>query len=80
MNLKLQPNVTSPKPQIKEEIKTEEQPIEKCSCGPGCPFCKSQEQNEEQGEMQPQNLSPKTKQQATRPKTISLNMVKPKKQ
>ena len=30
--------------------------------------------------MQPQNLSPKAKQQATRPKTLSLNMTKAKKQ
>ena len=78
--LKATMNVTSPKPQIQEEIKTDEQPIEKCSWGPGCPFCKSQEQKEEQGEMQSQNLSSKTKQQATRPKTLSLNMTKAKKQ
>ena len=30
--------------------------------------------------MQPQNFSPKTKQQATKPKTLSLNMTKAKKQ
>ena len=37
-------NVTSPKPQIKEEeFKTGEQPTEKCGWGPGCPFCKSQD-------------------------------------
>ena len=77
--LKAVTNVTSPKPQIKEEIKTDEEPIEKYSWGPGCPFCKSQEQKEEQGKTQPQNLSPKAKQQATRPKTLSLNMAKPKK-
>ena len=60
--LKAMTDVTSPKPQIiKEEIKTGEQPTEKCSWGPGCPFCKSQEQKEEQGKMQPQNLSPKAK-------------------
>ena len=54
-------NVTSSKPQIKEEeeFKTGEQPTEKCGWGPGCPFCKSQEQKEEQGKMQPQMLSPK---------------------
>ena len=79
MNLK-PTNVTSPKPQIKEEIKTDEQPIEKCSWGPGCPFCKSQEQKEEQDKTQPQKLSPKARQQATRPKTLSLNMTKAKKQ
>ena len=74
-------NVTSPKPQIKEEeSKAGEQPTEKCSWGPGCPFCKSQEQKEDQGKMQPQKLSPKAKQQATRPKTLSLNMAKAKQQ
>ena len=74
-------NVTSPKPQTKdEEFKTGEQPTEKCGWGPGCPFCKSQEQKEEQGKMQPQRLSPKEKQQATRPKTLSLNMTKAKQQ
>ena len=79
--LKAVTNVTSPKPQIKEEeFKTGEQPTEKCSWGPGCPFCKSQEQKEEQGKMQPQKLSPKAKQQATRPKTLSLNMTKAKQQ
>ena len=78
--LKAMTNVTNPKPQIKEENKTDEQPIEKCGWGPGFPFCQSQEQKEEQGKMQPQNLSPKTKQQATRPKTLSLNMTKAKKQ
>ena len=41
-------NVTRPKPQIKEEeSKTCEEQTEKCSWGPGCPFCKSQEQKEE---------------------------------
>ena len=79
--LKAVTNVTSPKPQIKEEeFKTGEQPTEKCGWGPGCPFCKSQEQKEEQGKMQPQKLSPKAKQQATRPKTLSLNMTKAKQQ
>ena len=79
--LKATTNVTSPKPQIiKEEIKASEQPTEKCGWGPGCPFCKSQEQKEEQGKMQPQNLLPKAKQQAVRPKTLSLNMTKAKKQ
>ena len=52
--LKAATNVTSPKPQIKEEeSKRGEQPTEKCSWGSGCPFCKSQEQKEEQGKMQP---------------------------
>ena len=46
--------------------------------GPGCPFCKSQEQKEEQDKMQPQKLSPKARQKATRPKTSSLNMTKAK--
>ena len=37
--LKAMNNVTSPKPQIKEEeSKTGEQPTEKCGWGPGCPF------------------------------------------
>ena len=63
--LKAATNVTSPKPQIKEEeeFKTGEQPTEKCSWGPGCPFCKSQEQKEEKGKMQLQKLSAKAKQQ-----------------
>ena len=79
--LKATTNVTSPKPQIREEeFKTGEQPTEKCGWGPGCPFCKSQEQKEEQGKMQPQKLSPKAKQQATRPKTLSLHMTKAKQQ
>ena len=52
--LKAMTNVTGPKPQIKEDSKTGEQPTEKCSWGPLCPFCKSQEQKEEQGKMQPQ--------------------------
>ena len=79
--LKATTNVTSPKPQIKEEeFKTGEQSTEKCSWGTGCPFCKYQEQKEEQGKMQPQKLSPKAKQQATRPKTLSLNMTKAKQQ
>ena len=74
-------NITSPKPQIKEEeSKTGEQPTEKCSWGPGCPFCKSQEQKEEQGKTRPQKLSPKAKQQATRPKTLSLIMTNAKQQ
>ena len=78
--LKATTNVTSPKPQIKEEIKTDEQPTEKCSWGLGCPFCKSQEQKAEQDKTQLQKLSPKARQQATREKKISLNMTKAKKQ
>ena len=46
-------SITSPKPPIKEEeSNTSEQPTEKCSWGPGFPFCKSQEQKEEQGKAQ----------------------------
>ena len=77
--LKAMTNVTSPKPQIEEEeSKAGELPTEKCSWGPGYPFCKSQEQKEEQGKTQPQKLLPKAKQEATRPKTLSLNMTKAK--
>ena len=55
-------SITSPKPSIKEEEpKTNEQSTEKCSWGPGCPFCKSQEQKEEQSKVQLQKLSPKPK-------------------
>ena len=79
--LKASTNITSPKPQIEEEkFKTGEQPTEKCGWGPGCPFCKSQEQKEEQVKMQPQKLSPKVKQQATKPQTLSFNMTKAKQQ
>ena len=79
--LKAMTNVTTPKSQIKEEeSKTGEQPQKKCVWGPGCHFCKPQEQKEEQGKMQPQKLSPKAKQQATRPKSLSLNMTKAKQQ
>ena len=49
--LKVTTNVTSPRPHIKEEIKIDQQPIEKCGWGQGCPVCKSQEQKEEQCEM-----------------------------
>ena len=78
--LKAAMNITSPKLQIKEESRTSEQPTEKCGWGPGCPFCKSQEHKEEQGKMQLQKLSPKAKHQATRPKTLSMNMTKAKQQ
>ena len=74
-------SITSPKPLIKEEeSNTSEQPTEKCSWGPGSPFYKSQEQKEEQGKAQLQKLSPKAKQQSTRPKTLNLNMTKAKQQ
>ena len=57
MNLKPQPMLQAPSLRFKEEeFKTGEQPTEKCGWGPGCPFCKSQEQKEEQGKMQPQKL------------------------
>ena len=44
-------SVTSPKPPIKEEPKTEEQSFsnpktDKCGWGPNCPFCKNQEKEE----------------------------------
>ena len=78
--LKAATNVTNPEPQIKEEIKKDEQPTEKCSWGPGSPFCKSQDQKEEQDKMQQQKLSPKARQQATRQKTLRSNMTKAKKQ
>ena len=79
--LKAATSITNPKPLIKEEeSNTSEQPTGKCSWGPGCPFCKSQEQKEEQGKAQPQKLSPKAKQKATRPKTLNLNMTKAKQQ
>ena len=74
-------SITSPKPQIKaEESNKDEQPTEKCRCGPGCPFCKSQEQKEDQGKEQQQKLSPKAKQRVTRPKTLTLNITKAKQQ
>ena len=68
--LKATTNVTSPKPQIKEEIKTDGQPTEKCAWGPGCPFWKSQEEKEEQDNMQPQNLLPKNKAASHKTKNI----------
>ena len=41
-------NITSPKPQIKEEeTNKKEQSTEKCGWGLGCAFCKSQEQKED---------------------------------
>ena len=74
-------NITSPKPQIKEEeTNKNEQSTEKCRWGPGCPFCKSQEWKEDQGKEQQQKLSPDVKQQAMRPKTLNLNISKAKQQ
>ena len=76
--------VTSPRPPIKEEeCKTNEQPMEKCSWGPGCPFCKSHEEKEEQNKVQQQKMSPNPKLQklqARRPKTLNLNMTTAKQQ
>ena len=45
-------DTTSPKPPIKEEPNTEEQPstgpkAEKCGWGPNCPFCKNQKEEED---------------------------------
>ena len=49
---KIATSVTSPKPPIKEEEpKTNDQSTAKCSWGPGCPFCKSQEEKEEQNKV-----------------------------
>ena len=81
--LKVATGVTSPKPPIKEEPKRNDQSTEKCSWGPGCPFCKSQEEKEEQNKVQQQKMSPKPtlqKPQARRPKTLNLNMTKAKQQ
>ena len=44
--------ITSPKPPVKEEPKTDEQSFaspksDKCGWGPNCPFCKNQEKEEE---------------------------------
>ena len=51
---KIAASVTSPRPQIKEEEepKINDQATEKCSWGPDCPFCKSQEKKEEQNKVQ----------------------------
>ena len=82
---KITTSVTSPKPPIKEEKepKTNDQPTEKCSWGPGYPFCKSQEEKEEQNKVQQQKMPPNPKlqkPQARRPKTLNLNMTKAKQQ
>ena len=82
MMLKAQPtNITSPKPPIKVEPKTEGQPstspkAEKYGWGPNCPFCKKQEEDwdgdhQTQLQMQPQ---PQQKIQMTQgqcPQTLS---------
>ena len=79
-------SVTSSRPPIKEEEKepkTNDQFTEKCSWGPGCPFCKSQEEKGEQNKVQQQKMPPKSKLQellARRPKTLNLNMTKAKQQ
>ena len=77
-------SVTSPKPSInEEEPKTNEQSTEKCGWGAGCPFCKSQEEKEEQNKVQQQKMPPKPnlqKPQARRQKTLNLNMTKAKQQ
>ena len=77
---KAETSITTPKPQIKEEESNKNEPTEKCGWGPGCPFCKSQEQKEDQGKEQQQKLSPKEKQQVVRPKTLNLNITKAKQQ
>ena len=60
---KIVTDVTGPKSSIKEEEepKVNEQSTEKCSWGPDCPFCKSQEKKEEQNKIQQQRISPKPK-------------------
>ena len=75
--------VTSPKPPIKEEPKTEEQSFtnpktEKCGWGPNCPFCKNQEKEEDwdgnhQKQLQQQTPPPQNIQmpQARCPQTLS---------
>ena len=74
-------SVTSPKPPIKEEPKTEEQPstspkAEKCGWGPNFPFCKNEEEDwdgDHQKQLQ-QQLQPQQKVQMTQakcPQTLS---------
>ena len=54
--------ITSPRPPIKEELKTNEQSLEKCGWGPDCPFCKSQEKGKEEDKTQQQlKASPQSK-------------------
>ena len=75
--------VTGPKSSIKEEEpKVNEQSTEKCSWGPDCPFCKSQEKKEQNKVQQPK-ISPipkLQKPQARRRNTLNLNMTKAKQQ
>ena len=78
-------DVTGPKSSIKEEEgpRVNEQSTEKCSWGPDCPFCKSQEKKEEQNKIQQQKISPKPKlqkPQARRPNTLNLNITRAKQQ
>ena len=74
-------NITSSKLQMKEEGSNKnEQPMEKCGWGPGCPFYKSKEQKENQGKEQQEKLSPKAKQHVARPKTLNQNITKAKQQ
>ena len=83
---KIATSVTIPRPPIKEEEKepkSNDQSIEKCSWGPGCPFCISQEEKEEHNKAQQQKISSNSKLQelqARRPKTLNLNMKKAKQQ
>ena len=81
-NAKGMTSVTSPKPPIKEEPKTEEQPstgpkAEKCGWGPNCPFCRNQEEEDWDGDCQKQfqqHLQPQQKVQMTQaqcPQTLS---------
>ena len=54
--------ITSPRPPIKEEPKTNEQSLEKCRWGPDCLFCKSQEKGKEEDKDQQQpKASPQSK-------------------
>ena len=54
--------ITSPRPPIKEELKTNEHSLEKCGWVPDCPFCKSQEKRKEEDKTQKQlKASPQAK-------------------
>ena len=81
---KIMTGITSSKPPIKEEEpKTNDQLTEKCSWGPGCPFCKSQEEKEEPNKVQQQKMPPNPelqKPQDRTPNTLSLNITKSKQQ
>ena len=85
-NIKGTASVTSPKPPIKEEPKTEEQPstdpkTEKCGWGPNCPFCNNQEEEDWNGDCQrqlQQQLQPQQKVQMAQTKfPQTLNYQKP---